>query len=134
MNNLYLRCVLAGILFGAWPLFMNRSKLTAGIAVAVLSLGSFLCALPLASRELNSLAGANWLIAIVSAIAGGLGSLIFNSVLTKTTPQKVGSLFIFMILAQIITPAIYDIVINNNLPIKKALGFIAALAAAILLV
>ena len=124
----------AGVLFGAWPLLMNRSGLSGTTATAVLSIIMFLLALPLALQAGLPSAGQNWWLAIAAGLCIGLAFLAFNSGLANAAPKIVGQLVIFMVVVQLAVPAAYQAVMNGQLTVKSALGFVAAAVAAILLV
>jgi hypothetical protein len=134
MRELIVKMVAAGVLFGAWPLVMNRSGLNGATATAALSLIIFLLALPVALRDGIALTGSNWWFAVVAGCCSGLGFLAFNSGLAEATPALVGRLFVIMILVQMAIPAAYHVVMNGQLTARTGLGFVAALIAAILLV
>lgn len=53
MNELHVRAFLAGVFFGLWPLFMNRSGLTGNISAAVFTVGVFVIVSPFALYELR---------------------------------------------------------------------------------
>ena len=134
MNGIYVKCVVAGILFGIWPLLMNRSKISGNIAAAVFSFVGLMCILPFAINGINkTLLGANWALAITAGIMGGFGLLLYNMMIAAATSERVGTLMIINLLLQIVTPAIYTVVVSRSLPLTKGIGFIAAVAAALLL-
>lgn len=69
-----------------------------------------------------------------ACVAGGLGLLAFNGMLSRATPQTVGSLFVLMLVVQIATPALYQVINSGEVTVSKAVGFAAAILAAFLLV
>jgi drug/metabolite transporter (DMT)-like permease len=134
VSELILKMMVAGVLFGAWPLLMNRSGLSGATATAVLGIIMFLLALPVALQAGIPPAGRNWWLAIAAGFCIGLAFLAFNSGLAKATPEIVGQLVIFMVVVQMVVPAAHQAAVNGHLTVKSALGFVAAAIAAILLV
>lgn len=134
MNELYLKAVLAGVFFGVWPLLMNRSGLTGNISAAAFALGALIVVSPFAIHEFRGAAiNVVWTMLVGACIFGGLGLLAFNGMLSKATPQAVGSLFVLVLVVQIAIPALYQIVSDGGLTISKCVGFAAAILAAYLL-
>ena len=124
----------AGVLFGAWPLFMNRSGLSGAASVVTLNVIVLLLALPIGLQQGITLVGANWWFAITAGCCAGLGYLAFNSGVAKAAPAIIGQLVVIMIVIQMAVPAAYQAAMNGQLSIKTAFGFIAAAIAALLLV
>jgi len=134
MNELHLRAILAGVFFGLWPLLLNRSGLTGSISATAFTLGILVIIVPFALYDLHFITiNIVWSMVIGACVFGGFGLLIFNGMLSKATPQTVGSLFILMMVVQISIPAIYQIVIGGGLTVSKTIGFAAAILAAFLL-
>ena len=98
MESLEIKSVIAGILFGIWPLFMNRSGLSGNLGTFVFAAVVLLCVFPFAVSSLQNIGTAHWMWAIAAGIFGSLGLLAFNSVLSKATPQNVGILIVLMII------------------------------------
>ena len=135
MNELYVKSILAGIMFGIWPLLMNRSGLSGNVSSAVFSAIVFLGILPFAVMTSGAtLATANWVMVIVAGCLGAIGLLFFNGMLARATSQNVGSLFVTMLVVQISLPALYQVVILGQVSPRKIAGFLAAVLTAILLV
>ena len=135
MNELHLRAVLAGVFFGAWPLLMNRSGLTGNVSAAVFALGALIVVSPFAFYEFSGGAvSVVWTMAIGACILGGLGLLSFNGMLSKATPETIGSLFVLTTVVQIAIPALYQVINSGGLTVSKAIGFAGAILVAFLLV
>ena len=135
MNNLRIMAILAGLLFGIWPLLMNRSGLSGNLSALIFSIICTVCLLPVAFNHIGSFpVRANWALIIAAGIIGALGLFFFNGMLAKTTPEKVGSLIIIAIVAQTSVPAIYSVIMNGGLTFSKGMGFIAAIVAIFLLI
>ncbi len=133
MDNLYVKAVLAGLLFGIWPLLINKSGLNGNIASFIISSIVLLGVFPFAIGSMGNISNTNWLILIGAGILGAMGMLLFNGMLTKTTPQSVSSLFVLMLVVQIIPPAVYQVTIGG-MTAMKGFGFVFAMIAAILLI
>lgn len=130
MNELQIRALLAGVLFGLWPLLMNRSGLSGSVSAAVFSGTAVIVILPFALHGLDTskLAQANWTYALLGGLVGAIGVLFFNGGLAKATPQTVGTFFVLMMMAQIAVPAINEI-IQNGVSTTKMIGLMLAAAA-----
>jgi len=113
---------------------MNRSGLNGNMASAVFTLGALIVVSPFAISEFGGAAtNVVWTMAIGACIFGGLGLLLFNGMLSRTPPEAVGSLFILMIVVQIVVPAMYQVFQSGELGISKIIGFSAAMLAAFML-
>lgn len=133
MNDLQVKAILAGLFFGVWPLFMNKSGLKGSISSAAFCMVALMTIVPFALSDIGVLRNTRWLMLVVAGIFGGIGLLFFNGMLSKATPEKVGTLFIIMLVAQMIPPAIYQIVKDGGVTISKGLGFLAGIIAIFLL-
>ena len=133
MESLEVKSIVAGILFGIWPLFLNRSGLTGNLGTFVFATIVLLCVFPFAASTLRDIANSQWIWAVGAGIFGALGLLVFNSKVAKATPQTIGTFIVLMIVAQIAVPAIYQAIMTGGLPFSKIAGFILAAVAAVLL-
>jgi uncharacterized membrane protein len=133
MNKLQLGAILSGVAFGIWPLLMNRSGLSGNTSSLIFSFIVLICITPFAAGGISAITNANWLMAILAGIVGAIGVMAFNGMLSKATPQNVGTLFVLMIVVQTVTPAVYSVVMNGGISLSKAIGFVLAAIAAILL-
>lgn len=134
MNDSTLKMVLSGILFGLWPLLMNKSNLNSATSVAFFAIMVALIVLPFGIYNGLTISGSKWWFAVLAGCSGALGLIAFNSVLSKVTKEEVGQLFILMVVVQVSIPAIYHVYTNGGLTLKTAGGFAAAVVAAFLLV
>lgn len=134
MNDSTLKMALAGILFGLWPLFMNKSNLNGGTSVTFFAVIVLLSVLPFGIYSGLNISGSKWWFAVLAGCSGALGLIAFSSVLSKVTKEEVGQLFILMVVVQVSIPAIYHVYTNGGLTLKTAGGFAAAIVAAFLLV
>jgi hypothetical protein len=133
LESLEIKSVIAGILFGLWPLLMNRSGLSGNLITFVFAAVVLLCVLPFAASSLHDIGNAHWVWAVGGGILGAIGLIAFNTVLSKATPQTVGTFFVLMIIVQTAIPAVYQGIMNGGLPFTKIAGFVFAGIAAFLL-
>lgn len=133
MSDLQVKAILAGLFFGFWPLFMNKSGLKDNISSAAFCMIALMVIVPFAIHDIRALQNAHWLMLIAAGTLGGIGLLFFNGMLSKATPERVGTLFIIMLVAQMIPPAIYQVVKDGGITISKGLGFLAGILAIFLL-
>lgn len=135
VDNLWARALLTGVLFGMWPLLMNRSGLDGSVSSLVLAVITLACILPFSVGSIGSIFGSNinLTFAIIASVLGGFGILLLNGILAKTTPQTVSSFLVFIFVVQIAVPSIYHFIVTGGLTITKGLGFAFSIAAAILL-
>lgn len=133
MSDTVWKVLVSGVLFGAWPILMNRSGLS-GNSSACVFMG--LCALivvPITLAAGITFKNANLWYAVAAALAGSFGVIAFNDALAEATPQSVGTLFIVMIIVQTAIPAIYHVVMNGEITLRTAAGFGTAMITAVLL-
>ncbi len=132
--SLRMLAALAGIFFGIWPLFMNKSGLSGNVSSAVFSLGTLVVLIPIAigSNGFN-LPQANWTMVALACGTAALGLLSFNGMLAGASAKEVGTLFVIMILVQTATPSLYSVVMNGGITLSKLAGFVLAIVAGILL-
>jgi hypothetical protein len=133
LESLDVKAVISGILFGIWPLLMNRSGLSGNLSTFVFATVVFLCVFVVSFSSLQNITITSLPWAIGAGVVGALALLVFNSMLAKATPQAVGTFIVLMIITQILVPAIYQAIMNGGLPASKIAGFVLAIVAAVLL-
>jgi len=126
--------VAVGILFGSWPLIMQRSGLTGSTSTLVFAVIAVLFVLPVALKSGIAVEGTIWWIAIAASACGAIGLLLFMSGAAQSLPTNVGRMILIMTLFQLAAPAVYHVVVNQGLSPKTAIGFIATAIAAFCLV
>lgn len=133
MSKLQFLSAFAGVCFGIWPLFFNRSGVQGHAASAVYTIGVLACLLPFSLGKLGySFSSANWAMLAPACLIGSLGLLTFNNMLTKATQFEVAALFIIMVVVQTMVPALYD-VFQNGITANKLIGFALAVGAIVFL-
>jgi predicted membrane-bound spermidine synthase len=101
MDPLYLKAVLAGLCFGLWPLFMNKSGLNSVEASAALSLFLLAVVAPfLLVNGLQQLSTIRWQMALPACLFDALGLLAFNSLLSSASSAQAGSAFVIVTVVQ----------------------------------
>ena len=134
MDSLEFKSIIAGVLFGIWLLFINRSGLTGNVASFVFASVVLLSVSPFAVSNLSQIGNSYWIWAVAAGIIGAAGLLLFNNVLSKATPQSVGILVVLMILIQTVVPAVYQVIMIGEISMTKLAGFVLAVVASFLLV
>jgi len=125
-----LQAAIAGLFFSVWPLLMNRSGLPGMHAAFIFVLIQLLIITPLVISGLDSNMFNRW--SVAASIFASIGLLIFTNGLEKISPKEVSNFFVIVLVVQVCVPAIYQVVLTGITP-QRALGFAAALIAAILL-
>jgi len=133
MDSLSIKAVLTGILFGAWPLLMNRSGLGGNISSLVLVIVMLLVILPFSIGDFGEIFNANLMFAVGAAVLGAAGILLLNGILFKASPQNLGPLLVLVFVAQIVVSSIYHVVVTGGITVTKGIGFALAVITAILL-
>jgi drug/metabolite transporter (DMT)-like permease len=132
--DLQVRALLAGLFFGLWPLFMNRSGLKGNISSTIFIAVVLVVLLPFSwNTDFSSLRQANWVMLVSAAVLSAIGLLFYNSMLTQASKENVGALFLMMIMVQLSVPAINVMVTSQKFSASKTGGIIAAIIAVLLL-
>lgn len=133
MDNLTTKAILAGLLFGIWPLFMNKSGLSGNTSSLAFATVVLICLLPFSYKGISEIPQSAWWWAVVAGVIASLGLLAFNGMLAKATVANVGTLFVLMIVVQTAVPALYQCVMDGSISWTKGAGFVLAAASAFLL-
>lgn len=135
--ELQLKVIFAGIMFGAWPLIMNRSGLGGHLMLIVLSVIIIAMVLPFLLFESPTLMGVDWKVAVAASVVAGMGMLGFSDVLAKASPREIGLLYMLLLLAQFAFPVVYHVLhqwwVGDTITLKQAAGITTAVLAALLL-
>ena len=134
MRTLLIQFAFAGLCFGAWPLFMNKSGLSGIIASFTITLVILILTFPFIFGEVKNIVNANWTMVLCAAVSSAIGLILLNKGLFKAKALEVNNLFVLLIVFQIMVPAVYKIILNQGITLKQSSGFIFAVIAAILLV
>ena len=135
MDNVYLKAAIAGAFFALWPICMNRSGLNASASAFMLVAGVAAIVLPFALHDgLGASLGQShgwWIVGACATCA--VGNLCFGNALMRVTPQNLSSMFVMLVVAQVVVSAISQVIVSGQLSLAKAAGFVAACLAAYLL-
>ena len=134
MNKVIFEMIAAGVLFGAWPLLMNRSGLNGMTASAAFVIVVFLIIMPVALKSGLAFSGSKWGYALAAGVCSACGLLILNDGLSLISTEEVAKMFIIMLVVQASVPAVYDIIVNQHFVLKSTAGFVFALLAVVCLV
>jgi hypothetical protein len=134
MDAINLKAVAAGICFGIWPLFMNKSGLNSAEASAALSLFLLAVVSPfLLVNGLPQLSAVRWEMALPACVFDALGLLALNSLMSSASSAEAGRAFVIVTVVQVAIPAIYLAVLAGGLTLKTVFGLAAAFIAVLLL-
>ena len=133
MDRFILQAVFAGIMFGAWPLFIGKSGLNTGTATLITTAVTFLTVIPFALANGVAVAESKWWVAVIAGCVAGLGCIAFNDAMIKSKSVPIALIFIVMLVVQTCVPAAYHVFMEKQLSATTIAGFIAAIAACILL-
>jgi uncharacterized membrane protein len=133
MDNLQMKALLAGLFFGIWPLFMNKSGLNGNVSSVVFAGIACVCLIPLSIGAWGNIGNTKWVMVIAAGILGAIGLICFNGMLAKATAQNVSTLFVLMIVMQTAVPILYQVMMNGGMSLTKGIGFALAAIATVLL-
>lgn len=127
------KMIITGVVFGVWPLLMNKSGLVGTTATATIAFIVMLLVLPVGVYHGLTFVGSKWWFAVIAGCFAALGMLMFNSMLAKATRDEVGRLFVIMLVFQTAVPAVYHAYVNGGLTLKSGAGFLTAIITVFLL-
>ena len=134
MDPLYLKAILAGLCFGVWPLFMNKSGLNSVEASAALSLFLLAVVTPfLLVNGVQQLSTIRWQMVLPACLFDALGLLALNSLLSSASSAQAGSAFVIVTVVQVAVPAAYLATLAGGLTPRSGIGLVAAAIAVYLL-
>ena len=134
MSGLYVRAVLAGAVFGAWPLVMRYSGLSGNAAAIAYASFSLACMIVyVVATGGMDIATAGWIYAVGAGALGAVGLLLFGNGLMQAPKTVVPYFIVTMVCMQIAVPALYQLVVNQEISARKLFGFGAAMLAVYLL-
>ena len=136
-SSLSVQAIIAGIFFGIWPLFMQRSGLVGNASAGIYTGLVLVLLVPFAVRHLmthpDTFTDVKWMMIAFAAVTGAAGMLFFNNMLGAATKETVGGLIVVMIIAQTALTAAYAVWANGTVSWSQAIGFVLAGCAAYLL-
>ncbi len=136
MIDLLTYSAISGVLFGLWPLFMQRSGIkNVDVSTVVMEMIVLAVLLPFGLRNVSTFdwTQMSWVYTILASVSAAFGVLIFNTGLSKSSDVTLSTYFVVMIVIQTSVPAVYE-VFKNGMSVSKFIGFmLAGLAAYFLL-
>jgi len=133
MDSMQIKTVVAGVFFGIWPLFMNKSGLSGNASAMAFSLMVLIFVFPFAVSDIGNVSGIKWTMLLGAGACAAIGVLCFNNMLASATAQNIGSLLVLNFVLQIAVAAVYQIVLSHGVSLTKGIGFVLAAVAAVLL-
>ncbi|MCB9811126.1 hypothetical protein H6777_03235 [Candidatus Nomurabacteria bacterium] len=115
---------------------MNKSGLPGFASAALFSGIAFLFVTPIAigSGQLQQINFSGPLMfAVLAAIVGALGLLVFNTGLSEVKTGQISGMFTTMIMVQLSVPAVYQMFLSGDLSLKRIAGIGGAFAVTYLL-
>lgn len=132
------RPLFCGLCFGIYPILANRSKLSYGATLSILSVVMIVFAVtPFLENGLASLKAATshqvwWMVA--SALLSVIGVLVMFSYLADVPVEKAGGLVIIMVVVQVVFTYVTAASLAGKRPDgRSVLGVLAAIVAILLL-
>lgn len=133
MDN-YLKALLAGIFFGIYPLFMNKSGLHGSATAFAFGIGLFLLAAPFAFMSSSNAADIKWPLVIFFVILACTGVLMYTSAIASVDKKDVSTLIMLLVISQTVVATGMYAMLNSSLSPMKFTGFILAGVAAVMLI
>jgi len=127
------RSVMAGVCFAIWPLFMNKSGVSGYMAAFLLAIILLVIVTPLTLANPEIVTGSQWVYVVTAGVIGAIGTLIYTGVLSRATPQNIGTLVVLQLIAQAAIPALFQIIQGGGMSKTKMAGFVCAGFATFLL-
>ncbi len=126
--------LLAGIFFGTWPMFMNRSGLNAYNASLTFTAVTLVAVSPLAIWFRGQQTGViNWVVAISAGLIGAIGVLVYNHILSKASKDDIGNIIAAQVLMQVVTGAVCQAIVSSSMNPTKIIGFALAAVSVVLI-
>lgn len=128
--------IVAGCMFGGWPLVMRSSGLNPIVAGCFLQATSFCVFLPFLRGNLDTktLVTAGALLAIAAGTMNGVGSVIFQHLVARPEVELSRAILVLVVTQTILVTVLGRIIYDEPITFQKALGVILAVISIILLV
>lgn len=121
--------LLAGITFGIWPQIMNLSRLNAYGSSLIFVTVTMLTVAPLFYVSPGNLGEVRWYCAIGASIIAAVGVVLYNSAISNSRREDIGTIIVTQVLTQVVTGAIYQSFVNGGISLTKLIGMILAIIA-----
>lgn len=135
MNKTVFLAFTAGACFGTWPIFMQRSGLNGYMQALVFSVTLTAVVTPFAYSGHGDLKHAYWLAALVAAVIGTLGTVLYTSAISNamTTQQSLATVILIQVVIQSVVPVVWEVVQTKTISTVKMTGCALAIAALVCL-
>ena len=133
MNKFQVDAVIAGVMFGLYPLLLSRSEAKSNINATLFSFVVAVCILPFAIAQVKSIdvSDCKWIIG--AGMLSAIGLVCMSNFITSSSKNSIGLLIILMIVVQASVTATYQIIMDRGISPTRLLGFVFAAVAIILL-
>lgn len=132
MSSGLLLTIIAGLLFGVWPIFMNMSRMSGTNAAAAFTIVCFCVVMPVAVYNGITISGARLGFAIAAGVTAGVALIMFNYVLASTPPQDLAPLFVVLLVAQLVASVVHYLMENGSMTPMKTIGLVLVITGAVL--
>jgi len=135
MNKTTLLALLAGVCFGAWPIFMQKSGLNGFTQAFVFSFILVVIVTPIAYFGHGDLTQIQWRMAVIAAIIGAFGTIIYTSAISKalTTQTSLATVILIQVVVQTVVPVVWEAIQTKTMPTTKLVGCMLAIATLVCL-
>lgn len=121
--------IVAGVCFALWPGILNRCGLYGNLPSFAWAAVAAMCILPFC-RNINTLGSANWLFITIAGAIGAVGIMCINGAFAKAGPANGSTIIMLMVVAQMITPFVGQIV-SGDISMTKLVGIIGLIVCSI---
>ena len=130
MNSSQMWSIVAGLFFGIWPLLMNRSGQSGSFNAAAFAGLVFVFVLPFALKGgTQPFTAVSVLCVLLAGVAGAAGMLALTYMLSHTPGSRIGWMLVTMVLAQVTVSVLYQLLLDGDISLKKAVGLVIAVLA-----
>lgn len=131
-NELLVRAIVSGVMFGVWPLVLSRSGLNGNVSTAIIAVIGLTIVSTFAVRDFDPVKflESRWLLWLLAGVLAGCAIMIFNGGLA-VAGDDVAMFFVVNLIMQITVTAIYDAFVKGP-SASKIVGFILVGIAAYL--
>ena len=134
MDRLQIQSLVAGLCFGIWPLFLNKSHLNGYLAPMVLVVSTGIVATPFALSHLMNATQIDWWMVVWGGLFSVTGIMLYNFALMKATQVNISTLIVIQLVTQATVAAAYQVMVKGGMSVARMLGFmLAALAMSLLI-
>ncbi len=134
MNKPILLTLVAGALFGVWPLIMNKSGFNGYMAAVVfgscVAFAGFVAQMVFQSDPTHPIFMRR---AVLAGIIGAVGTLCYTAAFSQPGKIDLATLVVLQVVMQVMVPAIYQAISTKSMSINTLIGFGLALSGTLVL-